>query len=332
MTPMTTKEEVLRLLQSSQGEYISGEDLAQRLNVSRNAVWRAVKALQGEGCAIEAVTNRGYCLTRTPEALTLAGISRYLPQNGDWDIRVYPTISSTNTVLKEMAEHRAKEGTILIANEQTAGKGRMSRPFYSPAGTGVYLSFLLRPTFSPQKSLYITTAAAVAVAEAIEAVSDKAAMIKWVNDVYLDGKKTCGILTEASFDMENRQLAYAVLGIGINLREPVGGFPEELRPIVTSVFNDATYSPDGRDRLVAELISRFWGFYRHLTDKPFLKSYQERSLLRGRDVYVINGSEKTPAHALDVDDEFRIHVRYEDGHEEWIQSGEISVKPRTNFS
>ncbi len=326
---MTTKDEVLKILANSQGKYVSGEELAQTLSLSRNAVWRAVKSLQGEGYTIQAVTNRGYCLSGRPDVLTISGIAQYLPDSGTaWDIDVYKSITSTNTVLKEMAEKGAPEGKILIAQEQTAGRGRMNRAFYSPAGTGVYLSVLMRPKFTAEESLYITTAAAVAVAEAIETVSGRAAKIKWVNDVYLNGKKACGILTEASFDMESKRLDYAVLGIGVNIREPEGGFPDELKPIVTSVFSGDDYAPGRRDRLVAEIIRRFWDFYANLTQKTFLKAYKDRSMLKDQDVFVLNGSEKRPARALEIDDEFRLHVRYDDGSEDFLQSGEVSVKPR----
>ena len=325
---MTIKDAVLHALGSSMGNFVSGEELAQRLSVSRNAVWRSVKALQQEGYYIQAVTHRGYCLSAKPDVLSAQSISQYLPQElSFFDISIYKTITSTNKVLKDMAEKGAAEGRVLVAEEQTAGKGRMNRAFYSPAGTGVYVSLLLRPRFSAADSLYVTTAAAVAVAEAIEAIAERETKIKWVNDVYCDGKKVCGILTEAAFDMESSGLAYAVLGIGINVRPPERGFPEELRPIVTSVFDGGGYDTDTRNRLVAEVLSRFWGYYGTLTQKKFLKGYQDRSLLKGRDVYVIDGNEKELARALEIDDQCRLHVRYADGRDGYLSSGEVSVKP-----
>ena len=325
---MTTKTHVRAILEENAGQFISGEMLARRLNVSRNAIWRAVKALQEEGCSISAVTNRGYRLDGSGDILSESALRRLLPDNGRrWKIRVFDTITSTNTVLKEMAEQGEPEGTILIASEQTAGRGRMGRSFYSPAGTGAYLSLLLRPCFSPEQSLYITTAAAVAVAEAIEAVTGRETKIKWVNDVYLNGRKLCGILTEATFDMESNRLSYAIPGIGINMRTPSSGYPDELRSIVTNVFDGIEYDAGKRNRIVAEVISRFWNFYEHLTDKPFLQGYQKRSFLEGKKVDVISGVKRTPATALEIDDEFRLHVRYHDGRDEYLQSGEVSVKP-----
>lgn len=325
---MKIKEEVLRLIEEAEGEFVSGEDLAQKLSVSRNTIWRAIKALEGEGYEFRAVTNRGYALTKKTDTLNAASIKRFLPDFcKELKLQFFKTITSTNTVLKEMAEKDAPEGTVLIASEQTAGRGRLSRSFYSPAGTGVYMSLLMRPSFTPEKSLYITTAAAVAVSEAIEAVTKRAAKIKWVNDVYLNDKKACGILTEASFNMESKQLAYAVVGIGINLRKPENGFPENLAPIITSVFDENNYSTDARDRLIAMVISTFWHYYQNLSEKTFLKGYKDRSLLNGKEVYVLGGNSKKIATALDIDDEFRLHVRYKDGTDEYLQSGEVSVKP-----
>ncbi|WP_352403082.1 biotin--[acetyl-CoA-carboxylase] ligase [Pyramidobacter sp.] len=326
---MTTKDEVLGILMRSQGRYVSGEDLARRLSLSRNAVWQAVKSLQNEGCSIDAVTRRGYCLTDTPDLLSPQAVEKHFSRRAPcWDVEVRKTVTSTNTVLKAMAESGAPEGKILVAAEQTAGRGRMGRRFYSPAGSGVYMSLLLRPACGPAESLYITTAAAVAVAEAVESVAGREAQIKWVNDVYLRGKKACGILTEAAFDMETKRLSYAVLGIGVNMRAPAGGFPDELEPIVTSVFGEADYDPGKRNRIVAEIVERFWRFYENLDEKAFLKGYRERSFLTGKDVYVVSGAERRPARALDIDDEFRLHVRYENGADEYLQSGEVSVKPR----
>lgn len=325
---MSTKDDVRAALEEHIREFVSGSSLARRLHVSRNAVWRTVKSLREEGFIISAVTNRGYRLEQS-DVLTEAAVRRFLPDNGTrWDIRIVPVVSSTNTVLKEMAEKGAPEGTILIATEQTAGRGRMGRRFFSPGGTGVYLSLLLRPVFSPSESLFITTAAAVAVAEAVEGVTGAETKIKWVNDVYLDGKKMCGILTEASLDMEGGRLAYAVLGIGINMRPPDGGYPDELRTVMTSVFEKIAYDSDKRNRIVGEVISRFGNFYEHLPEKTFLPGYRRRSLLNGLPVDVISGKNRVSATALEIDDECRLHVRYADGREDYLSSGEVSVRPR----
>lgn len=327
---MSTKEQLRAESRDGTVGFVRKDAHAERPGVGRDAERQAVQALRDKGFAVGAVADSG----RSPgsaDAPTEAELRRFLPGGGPkWDIRVYPSISSTNTVLKEMAENGAPEGTILVACEQTAGRGRMGRTFYSPAGAGVYLSLLLRPAFSPSKSLYITTAAAVAVAEAIETVAGRETKIKWVNDVYIDGRKVCGILTEASFDAESGRLAYAVAGVGINMRPPGEGCPEELRPLMTSVFENGGYDGEKRARIVAEFISRFWNFYGRLAEKPFLRGYRRRSLLDGEAVDVIRGGARVPAIALGIDDECRLRVRYGDGREEYLQSGEVSVKPRGN--
>lgn len=323
---MTTKEQVLSQLAAQKGEYISGEQLAQELSLSRNAIWRAIEALRADGWQISAITNRGYMLKGNPYLIDAKELISLMPNGKKFLIETHKTVTSTNNMLKNDAEQGAPEGKIIIASEQTGGKGRMGRAFYSPLGTGVYTSILLRPTFSPSESLYITTAAAVACAEAIEAVSNKKPKIKWVNDIYIDDKKVCGILTEAAFDLEQNRLRYAVMGIGINLIEPDGGYPADIAQVAYPVFDRKDYTTQKRDELLAQFITRFWGYYENLTAKLFLRGYQERSYLDGKDINVI-GKVNRQGKALGVDDQFRLRVLYPDGTEELLQSGEVSVKP-----
>ena len=224
---MNTKDKVLEILETHKGEHISGSKIAKALNISRNSVWKAIKQLQDEGHYISATTNKGYCLNWDNNLLSNQSISKYL--NSDFfDIEVYKVVDSTNSKLKSKAESGAPEGTVIISEEQTKGKGRRGRTFYSPKNTGIYMSLLLRPKFSAYESLSITTCAAVAVSRAIEINSNKNAQIKWVNDIFIDDKKVSGILTEASIDLESGGLKYAILGIGINAFSPKEGFPNEL--------------------------------------------------------------------------------------------------------
>ena len=227
---MSTKEKLLELLEENREEYLSGEELAGTLAVSRAAVWKAVKSLQQEGYPIDAVTNRGYRLSRGGDRLSAPGIRKYLKGAcRELPITVVEETQSTNTALRALAEAGAPEGTVYIAQSQTGGRGRMGRSFFSPAGTGLYLSLLLRPTtWEPARAAQLTAAAAAAMCEAIREVTGKEPGIKWVNDLLLDGKKVCGILTEASFSMESGVLEYAVLGLGVNVYPPEGGFPKEL--------------------------------------------------------------------------------------------------------
>jgi BirA family biotin operon repressor/biotin-[acetyl-CoA-carboxylase] ligase len=236
---------------------------------------------------------------------------------------MYKSLTSTNDVLKTMAEDGAPEWTVVIAEEQTAGKGRMGRSFYSPGGTGIYLSILLRPKFPAQQALLITTAAAVAVARALEECGSSDVKIKWVNDVFSCGKKVSGILTEGSFDFETGLLNYAVLGIGINVATPEGGFPESISGVAGAAFSGDDVM---RSRIIAKVIDNFNYYYQNIIDKPHLDGYRSRSLLTGRQVTVPAQNGSRQAQVLEVDDDFRLVVRYDDGSVEELSSGEVSVK------
>ncbi len=321
---MESKDKILNLLEESDGP-LSGAEIAERLGISRNSVWKAVEKLREQGYQIDAKTNRGYQLVSESNVLNAGNIRRKLTGGAKIAaINVRDCVTSTNTVLKELAEKGGAEGMVLIAEQQSAGKGRMGRSFYSPKGTGLYMSILLRPKFSAEESLSITTAAAVAVAGAVETVTGRRAMIKWVNDVYLDGYKVCGILTEASIDFEFGGLHYAVLGIGVNLREPEGGFSGELKKVAGALFKSDP-PPGAKVNLATEILNRFFQFYGHLTDSPFLKEYQERSLLSGMKISFTRGNETKNGTVRCVDDQFRLVVRLENGGEEAFSAGEVNI-------
>ena len=325
MKAMTTKEKLLELLEGSREVYLSGEELAKTLAVSRAAVWKAVKSLQQEGYPIDAVTNRGYRLSRGGDRLSAPGIRKYLePGYRDIPITVAEETRSTNTALRALAEAGAPEGTVYIAQGQTGGRGRMGRSFYSPAGTGLYLSLLLRPvSWKPARAAQLTAAAAAAMCEAIREVTGKEPGIKWVNDILLDGKKVCGILTEASFSMESGVLEYAVLGLGVNVYPPEGGFPEELEGVAGALL-DAP-GEDVRNRLAGEFLNRFLSGYEHPEDRSFLDTYRRRSVAVGREVTALSGGHERRAFAYAVDDDCRLLVRYDDGTEQALSYGEIRI-------
>lgn len=192
---MRIQDAVLDALEKNRGEYLSGEQLASSLGVSRNAVWKAIQKLEEAGHKIRAVPKRGYTLAPESECSPCRVSHGSSIPICRFDLQVQTEVTSTNTLLKAQAEQGAPEGTVLIAESQTAGKGRLGRHFTSPPGTGIYFSLLLRPHCTAEKSLFITTTAAVAVCEAIEQVTGLNPQIKWVNDVYLNEKKVCGILT-----------------------------------------------------------------------------------------------------------------------------------------
>lgn len=321
---MKTTDKVLDLLEKNKGRYVSGGKIASFLGLSRNSVWKAVKALQDKGYEINAVTNKGYVLTESNNLISAQSVRKFITDE-NINIEYRETVTSTNTLLKKMAENGEKEGYVLLASEQTSGRGRLGRSFSSQNGTGVYFSILLRPDMKPSDSLLITTCAAVAVAKAIEKNTDKMTSIKWVNDIYMRDRKVCGILTEASFDLECGKLSYAVLGIGINMYFPENSLPEELKDIAGSVFDE---KPDGDtvSRIIADVINIFMSEYSVLVGKHFLFDYCSRSYLDGKEINVIKPDGIKEAVALEIDDNFRLHVEYTDGSEEYLSSGEVSTK------
>lgn len=323
---MATKEKLLELMESNKGKYLSGQEIARQLGVTRAAVWKAAASLKKDGYAIDATVGKGYNLSTKTDILSPQGVQKYLKQEcSGIDITFLPSTTSTNTIARDKANSGAPEGCVVMANEQTAGRGRRGRSFYAPSGTGIYISLLLRPKNYPAKqAVRITTAAAVAVCEAIETVSGEEARIKWVNDVFVRGKKVCGILTEASFGLENAMVEYAVLGIGLNVYVPKGGFPKDIEQVAGAVFE--TPHDDVKNRLAAEFLNRFMAYYATLDKPEHVEKYRTRNLAIGREISVISANGTRSAKALGVDDECRLLVKYDNGEEESLFSGEISIR------
>ena len=325
---MDTKGSILSLLEKRRGEFLSGEEIAAKLNLTRTAVWKAVRALENDGHDIVALRNKGYCLSVSSDIISAVGVKKYLNENcSNFRIEVFPTLTSTNTYAREKADCGEKEGYVVIAASQTDGKGRKGRSFYSPPGSGLYMSVLLRPTdLAASDAVKITTIAAVAVCEAIESLSDDKAEIKWVNDVFSGGKKVCGIFTEAAFSLESDCIDHAVLGIGVNVSEPEGGFPPELKDIVGCVHLSTC---DGKNRLAAEILNRFSEYY--FSRKNYVDKYRARSMVIGKKVLVLRNDEAVQAVATGIDDKCRLIVEYGNGSVEHLSSGEISVKIEENI-
>jgi len=320
-----TKELVLALLRERPDTFVSGASLAEQLGVSRTAVWKAIRLLKADGWDIEAVTNQGYRLLSGSDVLSTEGIRRHL-RHPDIRPQVFPVLSSTNTVLKTMAAEDAPAGTAVLAAEQTAGRGRLGRSFFSPPAGGLYLSLLLRPDLSPADAPRLTSCAAVAVAEAVEELSGRSTGIKWVNDVYMDRRKICGILTEAGMDLETSRVSYVVVGIGINLRTPEGGFPEEIRNIAGAAF-DGLSVPDLRNRLAALVLDKLTDYASDPFSDTLFESYQARSLVPGRRITVLApGREPVPAEALCLNRDYSLCVRFPDGTKKDLSSGEVSIR------
>jgi len=323
---MSLKYRLLKLLEEAGETDVSGSALASELSVSRNAIWKAVQVLRAEGYEIAAVTNKGYRLLSSGDVFSGNEISRYVRTQGVFTIETRKTVSSTNTVLRELAPGGLPEGYVIAAEEQTAGKGRLGRGFHSPAGCGVYFSMLLRPALNSSGTTLITSAAAVATARAIYEVFGIQVGIKWVNDLFVDDKKVCGILTEATMDMESWSVESAVLGVGINITEPEEGYPEEISKVTAALSLVKPGKDSGRCRLIASVLDHFWAIYTRISDREFLSEYRSRSIVIGRDIYVLSGNEQKPAFVLAIDDECRLIVRYCDGGIATLSTGEVSIR------
>jgi len=242
-----------------------------------------------------------------------------------WQKIVLPETDSTNRYVKELATAGAQEGTVVIANKQSAGRGRLGRSFFSPEEKGVYMSILLRPDIELSKAVLITSMAAVAVARAVERVSGIPAQIKWVNDIFLNKKKVCGILTEAGIDAERQMLNYAVLGIGVNVGTME--FPEELKEIATSVSNECGFEVK-KEALIDEILKELEQWYPTLWDGSFLAESRSRSILLGKEITVIDetvpGGSYT-AKAVDINELGNLIIE-RDGVTQVLNSGEVSIR------
>ena len=225
------KAEVLSLLRD--GEYVSGEEISRALGVTRAAVWKAVQALRADGCSIDSVPNRGYCLHRPESALSDAAVHALL-EGCPWPINVLPTVDSTNTYAKAQAALGAPHGSVYVTGRQTGGRGRRGRTFVSPPG-GVYLSVLLRPQREAAELLWLTAAVAVAIRRAIRDCCPADVGIKWTNDLVIGKRKVCGILTELAAEADSGMLEYAVVGIGVNCNTDTAALPEPARDVAVSL-------------------------------------------------------------------------------------------------
>lgn len=239
------------------------------------------------------------------------------------NIEVYEKVSSTNTKLRERAKE-CEEGLVIVAGEQTAGKGRLGRSFFSPGRTGLYISVLLKPEIKPQDAIMITTAAAVAVCDALEKAGAYNPQIKWVNDIFFNDKKVCGILTEASLAAGSGMLEYAVLGVGINMYEPDCGFPSDIKDIAGAIFSKKIENL--RNRVVAYFLNSFMEYYNNLSKKIHLPAYAEKCFVLGKEINVISGDIIRTAKALSLDENCGLCVEFTEGERAVLSSGEISIK------
>lgn len=333
MAKSSVKERVLHILHQHRGTYYSGQELAETLEVSRTAVWKAINQLREAGYNISGSTKLGYTMDAATDILSDDAIMNELTEEAKsfYQLQCLKTIDSTNNAIQERGVQGVAEGLCIVAEEQTAGRGRKGRSFYSPDATGLYLSILLRPNLSVQDATLITTAAAVAGAKACEVANSSLSsgdiQIKWVNDLFLKGKKISGILTEAFLSMETGDLDYAIMGIGFNLCPPKGGWPEAISQVAGSLFDKEC--PGGtRNLLAATFMNEFYMIYRQLPDVSYMAEYRQRQLALGKEVSLLSADGTSQqAKVIDVDDRGQLMVQLESSSEiTTINSGEISIR------
>ncbi len=320
---MNTSLAVLSYLSRHQDQYVSGQQLAFEFGVSRTAIWKAIESLRDEGHLIDAVTNRGYSLVQQESLLDKAKLENMLPQV---PIHLFDTIDSTNRYAKQLVSEGCAAPTLVLAHSQSGGRGRLGRDFSSPKG-GIYFTLILNPPSSISLASLITCAAAVATAKAIEEVCSLSCGIKWVNDLFLDGRKVGGILTEGVLNVESGTLSSVVVGIGINFSTPQQAYPPALRPIVTSLYKRSSLVPEGVDAssLVAKLVTTLVGYSHTLSERAFLPEYRSRSIVLGKNILISSQKKQRKALAIAIDEDAHLVVETGDGKREILSSGEISI-------
>ena len=321
-----TKYEVLTIL-IKEKEYISGEIISKKLGISRAAVNTAVKALKNDGYDIQAFTNKGYKLMNYPDKLNIGELMAFIDGERIANVICLEDIDSTNEEVKRLAAKGAEAGLAVISNHQSKGKGRKGRGFVSPFDKGIYLSYLLKPETVPENISEITAWTAVAMCKAISNICQIKPDIKWINDLLVENRKICGILTEMSVEAESMRVQYIVIGIGINANHVIEDFPEELKESAGSIFLK-TGEIVNRAKLAAEMIKELDQL---VLDWPknkeeYISYYRKYCDTIGSDIYYFTGDDKVEARAIGIDENFGLIVKLHDGEEKVLSSGEVSVR------
>ena len=320
------RDEVLSLLKS--GEELSGEAMSQTLGVSRAAVWKAIEALRGEGYAISSAPRRGYRLEGSPDLLSAGELAAAVAgRRVGKELVCLETVDSTNNEVKRRAVDAVPDGLVVLAGEQTGGRGRRGRSFVSPAGKGLYLSALLRPDCPLEQVSALTAWTAVAVCDAVEELCGIRPGIKWPNDVILDGRKLCGILTELELEAETAALRYVVVGLGLNVSQTADDFGPEVAPVAVSLAQALGRAPrraEAAGAVIAALDRMVADFPRRWAE--WLERYRADCLTLGRPVRLLRAGGEEAAEAEAVDETFALVVRRPDGRRETVSSGEVSVR------
>ncbi|BBB91300.1 MAG TPA: biotin--[acetyl-CoA-carboxylase] ligase [Methylomusa anaerophila] len=321
------RAEILDFLRQNQGKYVSGEEISRELNVSRTAVWKHIRALKQDGYQIEAHTRAGYCLRGTtgrllPEEIKAVLTTKVMGQ----EIYYYPQIGSTNNEAKKLAAGGCPEGTIVVAETQNTGRGRLARGWFSPYGKGIWMSVVLRPPFSPLEASKCTLMAAVAVNRVIRQVAGVYSGIKWPNDILFQGRKLVGILTEMSAEMD--AINYVVIGMGINVNIEEREFPGEIAATATSLLAVSGREIDRRMFLAAILKELETAYHLVQTGgfTSILDDWRSQSITLGKNVDVIGPDHRYSGLAIDIDNEGALLVKTAQGVRK-VLAGDVSIRP-----
>lgn len=315
---------IIKLLKKSE-QYLSGEEISGVLGVSRTAVWKHINSLKEDGYVIESQTKLGYRLLKAPDRLYPAEIEEYLPAGiGERDICYQEYINSTNLLARELAEVGANHGTVVLAEEQTAGKGRLGRKWHSPFGTGIWMSVILRPRMAPVDAPKITLATAVAIARTVRTETGLAPGIKWPNDIIIAGKKVCGILTEIKADMDC--IHYVIVGLGLNVNNLE--FPGEIFSVATSLRQQSGQFLN-RAKIAAGLIWNLENCFQELIDQGFgalRNEWREYCINIGREVTVTGLNEVIEGRAVDIDQDGLLIVQDQEGRIQKVVAGDVTLR------
>lgn len=305
--------------------FLSGQAISRELGLSRAAIWKQIEQLRELGYTIEAIPRQGYRLVACPDRIEAEAINRLRRSTwGSGEMVRFDEIDSTNRMAKQLAIQGAPEGTLVVAERQTGGRGRLGRGWSSPSG-GLWVSLILRPTLAPNQAARLTLLAAVAVANAITAVTELAVGIKWPNDLIVGGRKLCGILTEMSADMD--RIAWVVVGIGLNANLLLGQLPTELAASATTLQHELG-RPIDRNLLVAQILDQIGTEYQKLTDDQWeqvLDLWRAKSVTLGCPVQVTMPSERIAGQAIAIDEDGALLVSTESGVRR-VLAGDVTLR------
>jgi BirA family biotin operon repressor/biotin-[acetyl-CoA-carboxylase] ligase len=326
------KKEILTLLKRKHEDFVSGQDISDRFGVTRTAIWKCINQLKEDGYEIESVSKKGYRLVSSPDILTLEELEPYLKTGSiGRTIFHFDSIESTNSKAKQLADLGEPHGTLVISEEQTKGRGRLGRTWVSPKYKGIWMSIILRPNLNPIEAVKLTQTAAAAVVLAAKDLGLET-YVKWPNDIVINHKKVCGILTEMNAELT--RINYVVVGIGINVNINEAEFPDDIKDIATSL-RIQTKTTVNRQKLTAGILNNFESLFKKFIDKNDFKASidicRENSALIGNEILVIGRENKTLAKALDIDEEGRLLVEYPDGKKEKLISGEVSIRGKGSY-